>query len=125
MPTEHKSGNVTVSVNDALERVADRSKQLASPISRQLDRQIEEIEADAAFRWPVDTGRSRDGLFSGVLTQQPDFVEAFISNDVPYAQFVRFENSLAFDKLVIQPVLRRLPEIAALIGETVTETLEG
>lgn len=79
---------------------------------------LAEIVADAQREWPVDTGRSRDGLRAQVTSEG-----ARINNPVPYAEDVRLPRRGvdAWDRLIVDVVAKREREIA----DTVAELLAG
>jgi hypothetical protein len=54
-----------------------------------LQRNADEVLAEARARWPVDTGASRDGLHGGVQVA-PDLssIRGFVANSVPHAIYV-------------------------------------
>ncbi len=118
------AGNVTVEWDDTFEDWAKRAAGLPGTSASVLEAVITSLWSDAASKWPVDTGRSRAGLIAEI-SQTADIVTAFITNRVPYAQFVPFDDGLAFDRLVIAPGEQRIPGITRLLSDAILDELEG
>ena len=121
---EVTAGNVTIAWTDTFDDWARRAAGLPAVGANVLEAVIADLRSDAASRWPVDTGRSRDGLFAG-LGLTSGVVTAFVSNEVPYAQFVQIGNRNAFDELVIAPGEERIPGIARLLADAILDELDG
>lgn len=111
---------VDVDTEALLRDVVDRS---APGVREALERAASDVYESARARWPVRTGRSRDGL-EWVIVVAPDLssIRASVINDVEYARYIKARNlqgKSAFVELLQKPIRARTDKLVSEIGPVI------
>lgn len=129
-----KSGSVTVTLDDTLERVAKQAVELALGEARtEMLKGMQEIADAAVDEWPVGKQpkpvHSRDGI---TLVEEIDLnlsrYTVRILNPVPWAPYVRpskwYGATTAWQRLVRGPVDKLKKELVDTIGPKLTAAIQ-
>ena len=122
------SGSVSAEMSDRLEEIARAAIREASPGALEaIEGSMAPILRSAQAEWPVDTGRSRNGLRFEVLLSTND-VRGRIVGDAPYTRWVRprkwFGARTAWNETVAKPVKAAVREIVKTIGDRLVAAME-
>lgn len=101
------------------QKLAARARgQAAVEIRRAVNEIAVEVVAAARTLWPVDTGRSRDGLA---------VYRAKIRNPVPYVPYIHFAGSArnVWRALIVEPSRRRLQAALPRLKRRYARALRG
>ena len=86
----YREGGVEVEITgDLLDLVDEAMSGAQREVMEAFEAEMDAIEAQAKFQWPVRSGTSRDS-FLVVTRLTPDTVETVLKNTAPYAYKVRF-----------------------------------
>lgn len=116
-----RRGTATVTVT-GYEPTVERAARLEAVAAEIVLERLGVVHEGARARWPVDTGRSRDGLD---LVATP--TGGRILNLVPYAPFVHAarEKRRSWDLLVRSKIAQDRVKLATMFGEAVRAYMEG
>lgn len=119
-------GTTSVELSDDLsglvESVLDR---VVPGVREAFDRETTAIYEEARRRWPVKTGRSREGLVHGIRIRtlgDGDVIEGFVGNTVDYARYIRTSAASGSDAphpmtdLLRRPMLQASERMIATLG---------
>lgn len=116
-----RKGTATVTVT-GYEGIEERARHLEAVAAAAIVERLGVVRDGARERWPVDTGRSRDGL-----TLTSTSTGGRLTNPVEYAPFVRRagDTRRAWDLYVRSKIVNARAATNALIGTILREYLEG
>lgn len=124
-----RAGNVTVELDEGLDKLVGQAIDLALPgIRAVMFREVAQLADLARDGWPVVTGRSRDGL---QVVEEIDINRGTytvrIRDDVPYAIYVRPKAwhgaTTAWQRLVRGPMGKLHLELVPLLGPEIIERI--
>ncbi len=126
------SGAVSVTLDNGFEELIRLALDKTIPgIVAKMEQVADSLEENARSKWPVRTGKSRDGLRSEVRVA-PGFtsVRARLVNDVPYARFiksprVRTGTGSAYVELMRRPTEAAAVALAEELKPIIESTLSG
>ena len=126
-----RDGNVTVTIDDALEDLVAAAIDRALPgVRARMTADTTELLEHAEGEWPVKTGRSRAGLeqVEELDIGRSSFTTR-IRNDVPYAIFVvpaKWHGATtAWQRLVRGPMASLHKEFTEILGPVIVEGLRS
>jgi hypothetical protein len=126
------TGSVRVEMDDALERLARRALEDVAPgLLPAVEETVARLESEATDKWPVRTGRSRDGLGHYVaITPSGDQVRGSLINTVDYARFVKSSKKglggrSAMVELMRKPVQAAAKVLAQELGAVAAKVVRG
>ena len=132
MKLKFGSGAIRLDMDDTLERMMRAAAERVAPgVLDRIDTAVTRIEAEATRRWPVKTGKSRDGLASHtIITPDGDHIRGTVMNDVFYARYVKsFKNSLngksAMVTLLMKPIQAEAKLLAEDLGKIATKAIKS
>ena len=116
-----RRGSATVSVT-GYEQTVERAQRLDEVAAGIVLERLGVVHEGARARWPVDTGRSRDGLDLVATSKGGKIV-----NLVPYAPYVHAarEKRRSWDLLVRTRIAQDAGKLAAFFGEAIRAYMEG
>ena len=124
-------GSVRIEMDAGLEELARRAvSQVAPGVLERIDAAVDQVLEDAQRRWPVKTGRSRDGLAAYTsIAPAGDRIQGTVMNPVDYAVYVKsrkggLEGRSAVVELLRKPLRARASQLADELGTTVAESLK-
>jgi hypothetical protein len=124
-----RDGNVTATVSDDLERLIRLSVENVLPgVLAEMEREVAPVLAAARAAWPVETGKSRDGLVQvTTLDTGKSEVSVGIRDDVPYAIFVKPSKakSTSWQTLVRGPMGEVQKRVAVTLGPAILRALRA
>ena len=95
MKVQYKDGLATIDIDGAAQAmVLAMIRETAPIVMRELEAEVERLEANARSKWPSRQkryGRSKDSKdkFEVGIRLIPPFVQAFVANRAPYAWAIR------------------------------------
>jgi hypothetical protein len=104
---------------------------VAPGVLDRLEATVTRVVDDARSRWPVRTGRSRDGLEAHVtIAPGQTSIRGTVANAVDYAVYVRsgqrgLGGKSAVVELLRKPLRAAARELAVELADTVSTTLAG
>jgi hypothetical protein len=127
--TVFRDGNVTVTLDDGLTRLARAAIDNVLPgVLATMEREVAQLADLAAEDWPVVSGVSRAGLqVTTTIDVGKSQVKVGVRNDVPYAIFVRPKAwhgaSTAWARLVQKPMGVLHLELVEVLGPQIIEAV--
>jgi len=122
----YREGDVTVTVDDGLRRwVESLLEETGGVVYERIERDVRAIFDEAVARWPVKTGRSRDGLRTAVLLDRGAArVEGQILALVPYSVYIKsvkggLQGKNAWQSLVRGPMTLLKRRLLAELGDVI------
>lgn len=131
MPIVVRNGPVTVTLSDDAERLARGVVESLYPsILARVEREVDELVADAAATWPVKTGVSRAGMKRETrIDATGETISVHAVNDVPYAIFVRPKRwhgaTTAWQRLVRTPMGLLRKRLLSELGPAILEVMRA
>lgn len=115
----YSAGDVTLRMDDTLERMVDQVLDGMIPSTRRaLEEHTSDLLEAAQAAWPVKSGYSRSQLERG-FTVRRDAVVAFITNTADYAWHVkgrRQGGKRTWTELISKPARKRRAELVEIAG---------
>lgn len=124
-----RDGDVTVTLDDGLERLARAALDEVIPgVVRRMESDVGGILDDAASEWPIETGRSRAGLArQTTLLLGGEGVEVLIADPVPYVPFIKPRKlhgaTTAWQRYVRGPMAALHRELTITLGPVIVDAL--
>jgi hypothetical protein len=117
-----------VQVDDGTERLVRAAlEQTAPAVSREIERRIAAVLAEARSEWPVRTGASRDALVGGLRLPDSETLEGFVYDDVDYAYFIKGKRQggkSTYVELVRKPMRAAAEGLVSDLGQVVVNAIE-
>lgn len=83
-------GKAQITVDAHLNTLLSKMLDAAAPVTKAvLTRETEAIFDAAEQAWPVKTGRSKEGLTTGIRFVNTSTIEGFIADAVPYVYYIK------------------------------------
>lgn len=120
-------GIVSVDIDRTLEDIVKQALQRTNPgVLEEMEAVSDKIFDRAIRRWPVDSGKSKQGLEKSRRIVNFNTLEVFITNKVKYTFFIRGKaqnRRRTWNVLVSTPGSRAGTRLAEKIGDRLAETL--
>lgn len=119
-----RDGDVTVTLGPELEELARRALDVAQPVLRELEAELEAELRRAQAAWPVKTGASRDGL--RLETTLGDAARVAIRGGPAYTAWVRpagQATATAWSRYVAAPVRDAHQRLTKALGPAIVAAL--
>jgi hypothetical protein len=123
-PTE--PADQLVRAGDTADKLVARLLANAGPaIGGAFERHLTALAVDAVAKWPVRTGTSRAGL-NLRLTKSGSDIVGVVSNDVPYARFIRFRGGQPYGTVALELLFKPAADLGARIAaDAAPDLVEG
>lgn len=127
MPT-YKAGTMQLTMDDTLSDIMRRAIEKVRPgLVARLEREGDEVLADALVEWPRVSGRSADSLKRVTRLVGRDVVKVSIVSDVDYVVYIKpkkwYANRSAVVELLRKPIRKRAGRLAEQLAEETMKRL--
>lgn len=126
------TGSIRIEMDDTLDRMVRQAAEKVAPgVLTRIESSIERIEAEASAKWPVASGRSKEGLEAHtIISPDQNLIRGTITNNAPYAYFIKSgQNGLggksAVVELIGKPIRAEAKHLAEDIGTFATKAIKS
>jgi hypothetical protein len=121
-------GDVTVTLDDDLERLARRCVDAVLPsVTDAMEEKVDHRVAAAKMPWPVVTGRSSEGLHRVTTLTLGSGVRVSVDTSVPYTFYIRPKSlhgaQTAWNRWVRGPMVVDRADLARTLGPVIVNAL--